>query len=83
MNPPKKLANPEELSEDSSVTFYKNGEVVGVVKELKQVFYCFGVSLYNYSQLEVVGGVKSVFKMPEEAKHYFSILGEKILYKDL
>jgi len=65
------------------VTFYKNGEKVKECEGLKQTFYCFGVSLYNYGQVEVVGGPQSVHQMPAESRHYFSVLGEKIPYKEL
>lgn len=65
------------------MVFFKNGEKVKEWRGLKQIFYCFGVSLYNYSQVEVVGGTPSVYKMPPDSKHYFSVLTEKIPYKDL
>jgi hypothetical protein len=34
------------------------------LKELKQVFYCFGVSFFNYSQIEVLLGPNSRYPMP-------------------
>ncbi len=51
IGPPHKHPNPNEINEDSTVSFYKNGELVFEYSQLKQVFYCFGVSLYNYSQV--------------------------------
>lgn len=52
------------------------------VKGLKQVFYSFGVSVYNYSQVEVITNLDGSFRI-SEAAHYFSCLHEKIPYKDL
>lgn len=72
ISPPHKHPNAAEINEDSTVSFYKNGKLIQQFSDLKQVFYCFGVSLYNYSQVEVVEGENSKFPMPIEAKHYYS-----------
>ena len=50
---------------------------------LKQIFYCFGVSLYNYSQIEVLGEGNDVSYMGENVNSYFSSLKERIPYRDL
>lgn len=47
-----KYPNPKSRRSDSSVSFYKNGNLIFEFTDLKQMFYCFGVSLYNYSQVE-------------------------------
>ena len=54
---------------------------MGSIGNLKDMFYCFGVSLFNYSQVEVLYGNKSVY--PGSYQHYYDILDEKIQYKDL
>jgi hypothetical protein len=51
MSPPYKHPDVSKTSEGSSVTFYKNGELVYCFKKLKQTFYCFAASTYNYSQV--------------------------------
>lgn len=51
LSPPNKYQEPENLSENSLLTFYKNGKIVSTCRSLKQMFYCFAVSTYNYSQL--------------------------------
>jgi len=40
--------------------------------QLKYLFYCFGVSLFNYSQVEVLGKTEHSYK--EDAKSYFESL---------
>ena len=50
--PPKKHPKHEEILEGSSVEFYKNGKLMFTFDKLKQVFYCFAISTYNYSQVE-------------------------------
>jgi hypothetical protein len=47
------------------VSFYKNGRLVFEVKELKQVFYSFGVSCYNYAQVEVGVKEEAHYRMEE------------------
>ena len=54
MSPPNKYQKPEEISEGSYVKFFKNGEHITTIRELKQQFYCFAVSLFNYGQVEVL-----------------------------
>lgn len=44
------------------------------LKELKQVFYCFALSFFNYSQIEVLLGQNSLYPMPLQAKSYFTVL---------
>jgi hypothetical protein len=61
-------------NEGSSVAFYKNGSVIYIHKKLKQIFYCFAVSLYNYSQVDVPVGPESIYPMPKKIKHYYSML---------
>lgn len=80
---PKKVPDPKEINEGSSVSFYKNGKLVLEYCALKQQYYCFAVSVYNYAQVEINMSMDSLFPMPEEAKHYCSSLTEPIIYKDL
>jgi hypothetical protein len=81
MSPPYKHADSSKLSEGSSVTFYKNGQQIYSFQALKQIFYCFGVSTYNYSEVQAV---LEDMKFGEGlGKGYPDCLTEKIQYKDL
>lgn len=60
---PCKYPDPEKINPNSSVSFYKNGKLLGNWGGLKQKFYSIGVSLYNYAQVEVLRGSSSKFKM--------------------
>lgn len=51
---PMKNASSEEVREGSRVVFFKNGRTMLDCGGLKQLFYCFAVSLFNYSQIEVL-----------------------------
>lgn len=83
LSPLKKHPNPEEINEGSSLSLYKNGQLMLVCRDLKQVFYCFGVSLFNYSQMEMIEKKKGVEYMPEGSSHYMEVLSQKIPYHDL
>lgn len=83
ISPPHKHPNPKELNQGSTVSFFKNGKLIMEFKELKQIFYCFAVSFFNYSQVEILSGPNSRYHMAENARHYYSVLNEQILYKDL
>jgi|JI9StandDraft_2_1071091.scaffolds.fasta_scaffold513816_2 hypothetical protein len=50
--------------------------------QLRQEFYCFGVSLYNYSQMEMLSKPEGVFGM-HRSQHYLTTLDQKVPYKDL
>lgn len=80
--PPKKHSQPEEVNEGSCVEFYKNGVLVYKYTSLKQLFYCFGVSTFNYSQIEVSLKQEGMFKIAN-SRHYFASLREPIPYKDM
>jgi len=67
---PKKHFDPEKDNEGSSVTFYKNGKIQYSENKLKQMYYCFGVSLFNYSQVDVPLKTNLTNFLPEQAKHY-------------
>ncbi len=82
ISPPHKLSNPSEINEGSSVQFYKNGKLIGELTDLKQIFYCFAISLYNYSQVQIIEGERR-YEVYGESKHYFSSIHEKIPYRDL
>lgn len=69
MGPPYKHPDSTQASEGSSVSFYKNGVQVHEFTGLKQTFYSFGVSLFNYSQAEIVS--KPVKKIPDSTARYF------------
>jgi len=82
MSPPYKHSDPSKVSENSNVTFYKNGVQMYCFRELKQTFYCFALSLYNYAQVEVVPkSVKNL--LYTTGQHYFDCLKETVPYKDL
>jgi hypothetical protein len=81
-NPPSKNPKPTEVNEGSQLSFFKNGKLMCEFNNLRQVFYCFGVSLFNYSQVELLEG-ESAYAMPPEARHYYCCLEETIPYKDL
>jgi hypothetical protein len=81
ISPPRKFPKAAEVNEGSSVSFFKNGKLILEFSDLKQVFYCFAVSLFNYSEVDVLEG--SSLAMPEDARHYYSALEEAIPYKDL
>ena len=83
MSPPSKHSDPEKVSEGSFVSFYRNGELRAKMECLNQVFYCFGVSLYNYSQVEVLVPSNNSRYFPAGALSYFDWLAEKIPYQDL
>lgn len=51
-------------------------------RELKQTFYCFGMSLYNYAQVEIVPKSSKPL-LYTTGQHYFDSLKEPIRYKDL
>jgi hypothetical protein len=80
---PKKHAKPKDINKGSTVSFYKNGKLMLQYAQLKQIFYCFAVSLFNYAQVEVNMDSQSIYAMPEGARHYFASLNEPILYPDL
>ena len=75
--------NPSQPNEGSRVAFYKNGRLVHEQRPLKQLFYCFGVSLYNYSRVEVLPESEKRYLLHKEARHYYSVVNEPILYRDL
>lgn len=83
VGPPSKYPDSEKAVEGNLVTFYKNGKILGSCGSLKQTFYCFGVSLFNFGQVQILRGVNNRFKMLPEAKSYFSSLNQKIPYKNL
>ena len=83
MSPPSKHPIPQEISIGSTVRFYKNEVLMSESTNLLQIFYCFGVSLYNYSQIEVLGEGTDVTYMGEDVNSYFGSLKERIPYKDL
>lgn len=83
ISPPHKHPNSNEVNEGSTVSFFKNGRLIYQHRELKQVFYCFAVSLFNYSQVEILQGPESKFAICSKAKHYYKVLQEEIAYKDL
>jgi hypothetical protein len=72
LQPPARNPNPKTIQEGSSVSFYKNGSLVLTYSKLKQVFYCFAVSLYNYSQVEVI--TKEDKGKIEHYQHYFKVI---------
>jgi hypothetical protein len=74
ISPPHKVPSPNEINKDSTVSFFKNGKLIFEFKELKQLFYCFGVSFFNYSQVEILPGPESKYPMPVSAAHYYSVL---------
>ena len=42
-----------EVNEGSRLCFYKNGVKVAEVKDIKQNFYHFGISLFNWANINV------------------------------
>jgi hypothetical protein len=82
MSPPYKQADPTKINENTTVSFFKNGSLIYCFKELKQTFYCFGASVYNYSQVEIVT-TSSQNILFSAASQYGDCLKEKIPYKDL
>lgn len=83
MSPPFKHPDPSLVSQNSTLSFYKNGQLIFCFRELKQTFYCFALSTFNYSQVEIVTTDAPKFDAYEGAKHYFESLTDKIPYKDL
>lgn len=53
IRPLRKHPQPTEIDDGSILEFYKNGQLVFELRELKQVFYCIGASVYNYGQIQV------------------------------
>lgn len=51
--PPYKYQDKNEIWRNSWLIFYKNGKQVGEYNEIKQAFYCPGISLFNYANVEV------------------------------
>lgn len=56
---------------------------MGTYSGLKQIFYCFGVSFYNYSQVDILGESVAPEYLKGQAKSYFDCLTERIPYRDL
>jgi hypothetical protein len=76
MSPPYKHPDTAQLSEGSSVTFYKNGRQIYSFEALKQTFYCFAISTYNYSEAQVV--LEDMRFGEGLGRGYLECLGEKI-----
>jgi hypothetical protein len=49
---------------------------------MKQLFYCFGASTFNFSQVEISTKEEGIYP-PENSRHYFAAVRETIPYKDL
>lgn len=57
--------------------------MVGKCSELKQQFYCFAVSLYNYAQVEVMMTPSSISAVPSNFRPYSETFAMKIPYKSI
>jgi hypothetical protein len=43
---------------------------------MKQLFYCFGMGFYNYSQIELLEDEEQKYQMNQNALHYYNIINE-------
>ena len=53
--------------------FYRNGKEVGEYSEIKQSYYCPGISLFNYANVEVRYYKENMEYLPSDMTSYGDI----------